>query len=255
MLLRLLVLSEEIVARLEEDYGLWCRRAKTLTVHHRPALRPDHLQKWLARQVDQMTPERARQGPMPAPPSGSNSTPVPRVAQVVSSARALLQRLEQEGEQPMLPCTRIALTATDLYEVPSGDACITRFFATPAASKPANHVTTVPFVDAEADITISDSDVEVVPEESHLEEAFLALRAILGEISVAQARSLLKESGNDVSAAVSLFFDKKDDLRNREVVAMKSQPLKRKAIPAEGQTQLCFASSSRRLRKKDWPQA
>jgi len=140
----LTILAEELVDRMGEDELLWHRRATTLVVHHRGALRRDHLRNWQQGNVSALTPERNRQCRMPI---GQEKTieieahngekrsavvRVPEVSQIVGMAERLLRRLESDEEggkrQPrILPCSRIAMSATEFADLPTG-VTLTTFF-------------------------------------------------------------------------------------------------------------------------------
>uniref|UniRef100_A0A7S1TNC7 DNA polymerase eta n=1 Tax=Phaeomonas parva TaxID=124430 RepID=A0A7S1TNC7_9STRA len=134
------VLAEELVERMAEDELLWRRRATTLVVHHRGALKKDHLSKWKAGKTSELTRDRNRQCRMPlgaeATVEASNSqgetarktVRVPTPGQIVETAEGMLRKLASSGGLPVLPCTRIALCATDLQDLETGSASLTSFF-------------------------------------------------------------------------------------------------------------------------------
>jgi hypothetical protein len=118
----LCVLATELVGRMERDREAYHRRPKTLVLQFRGQHRPDHHKNWVAGRVAELTPMVSRSCPMP---------PSPTHDALVQAALGLFNKC---GGQAALPCTRLALGASDFVDMASDKASISRFLVKPAAS-------------------------------------------------------------------------------------------------------------------------
>lgn len=111
------VLATELHTRMDKDREANHRRARTLLLQYRGGLRNEHLKNWVANRVSELTPMVSRSCPMPSAPT---------VPALVHSGMALFARC---GGQSALPCTRLALGASDFVDLPNDKACLSAFFA------------------------------------------------------------------------------------------------------------------------------
>ena len=122
------ILSAELSERIAEDSALFRRRPTTLCLTHRVSLRRDHLRHWKAGNLSELTPQRNRQAPFPQTHAA---------AAIAAAAGKLIAKFGPQA----LPCSRLALTAADMVDLPRdhvrGATIKSYFTETAAGPKPA----------------------------------------------------------------------------------------------------------------------
>jgi hypothetical protein len=129
------MLSSELAQRVLDDRALHARAPRLLVLHHRGVAQRS------AAGRSENDSQRSRSCAMPAAPRAAPEEARAKYADAICDAAAALFR---KGLPECLPCTRVAIGASDFSPLPPAGAGITRFFAAGTAAPGAAPSAAVP---------------------------------------------------------------------------------------------------------------